>query len=103
MTRKAEETRSKLSSRMVLAFVLKPKRTNKNVEGLERWELTSSENSPLLSLKAIRQKNSVRASCDSLPVTGSHQAFPTNPSLRSCCLCQWWIRSATLLHERRCK
>ena len=40
MSRKAKETRNKLSSRMLIAFGLKPKRTNKNVKGLERWELT---------------------------------------------------------------
>src|SRR5689334_21896751 len=87
MRRKAEERRNKISSRMLIALGLQPKRTNKNVRGLDRWELTSLENSPLISLKAIRQKNSVRSSRDSLPVTGSHQKFSTNPSLRSCCSC----------------
>src|SRR4029434_7807359 len=75
ISRKAEEIRNKPSSRILIAFGLKPKRTNRNVKGLERWELTSLENSPLISLKAIRQKNSVRFSCDSLPVTGRHQAY----------------------------
>src|SRR5262245_20971722 len=100
ISRKADETRNKPSSRMLMAFGLKPKRTNKNVKGLERCELTSLENSPLISLKAIRQKNSVRSSCDSLPLTGSHQTFSPKPRLRSCCLRQCSIRSATLLHER---
>src|SRR6185436_1200009 len=103
MSRKAEATRNKASSNTLIAFGLKPKRTNKNVKGLERCEFTSLENSPLISLKAIRQKNSVRSSCDSLPVTASHQTFSTNPSLRSCCLCQCWIRSAILRYERCCK
>src|SRR5262245_34372109 len=103
MSRKAEATRNKASSNTLIAFGLKPKRTNKSVKGLERWELTSLENSPLISLKAICQKNSLRYSYGSLPVAGSHQTFSTNPSLRSCCLYQWWIKSATLLYERCCK
>src|SRR6478672_1964317 len=87
MSRKADAKRNKPSSRMLMAFGLKPKRTNKNVKGFDMCELTSLENSPLISLKPIRQKKFVRSSCDSLPVTGSHQTFSTNPNLRSCCLC----------------